>query len=185
MSCRSLAWPRQEKPAHICACSLLSKGPGQLPIWSIISCHARAPPLISSGRVYLPLTMNKLLQMLNLSQRSSPFLWAPIFWTRLWTIWTWKTEAHFLKSVFQKKGSRNVASTKWLSFKPEFLYITVMLSERKIIRRKSKLSAFQIGYLMMTLLSDGDLVLRGVCVHWACSSHPLEQIGLKKHYLRR
>lgn len=38
-----------------------------------------------------------------------------------------------------------------------------MLSKIKIIRRKSKLSAFQIDYLMMTLLSNGDLILRGVC----------------------
>lgn len=107
LSLRPPACPRQEKTACICcAWSLLSKGPGQLSIWSIVSCHALAPPLTSSGRVYFPLTMNKLLQMLHLSQRSSPFLWAPIFQTRLWTISTWNTKAHVFICFSEKEKQK-------------------------------------------------------------------------------
>lgn len=108
LSLRPPTSPRQQKTA----CMLYM--PGAHPPRNQDNCPfdplshvTHLPPHTSSGRVYLPFKVNQLFQYqkISLSQRSFPFLRAPIFQTRLWTISIWNTEAWFLIRV-SEKGER-------------------------------------------------------------------------------
>lgn len=143
-----------------------SKEPGQLPILSTVLCHSLAPPnLIRKGLPFArrdPTTSTSK----DLSKTKLSFLPSPHLPDQAVLHLNMKHRGMIFLSVFQKKGNRNSASTKCLSFKPWLLYFITLLPRKKKWKsgkRKNKLSAFQICYLMMILLSTGDFIL--MCVY--------------------
>lgn len=75
----------------------------------------------------------------------------------------YEVQKHNFLSSFQKKGRRCSVSTTCVSFKPWFLYFLPKRKKKKSGEWKRKLTPFQICYLMMSVICNGDFIL--VCVY--------------------